>query len=222
MIRVAICDDSKLFCDSFKDFLEFESDLILVGEAFSNQGCIEMVKDTEIDVLLLDIQIEESRDGIQLLKELLNIKKDLAIIMLTSFDDSSLIFEALTNGAKDYVLKSISNEGLPEKIRYVFNKSQTHDEDVMDKFKMEAKRVFNSRQSLLFWVNSIITLSKSEFEILKELYEGKQYSEIALERFTTESTVRTHASRILQKLEYKTMAELIEDLRNMNIFDLYK
>ena len=65
------------------------------------------------------------------------------------------------------------------------------------------------------------TLSRSEFEILKEIHEGKTYSQIAKSRFVEIGTIKKQSSRILRKFNSKSMKELIEKLNYLNVFDIY-
>ena len=65
-------------------------------------------------------------------------------------------------------------------------------------------------------------LSVSEFEVLKLIYAGKSYREIANERFVEPSTIKVQASRILKKFDEKSMSVLIEDIRRLKLFDLFK
>ena len=66
----------------------------------------------------------------------------------------------------------------------------------------------------------MVKLSPSEFEILKDLYDGLNYSEISNKRFVSMSTVKNHALRILKKNDFHSMKELVTALRELKIFDL--
>lgn len=80
------------------------------------------------------------------------------------------------------------------------------------------------QKSLLYTVNQITKLSKSEISVLRGIYYGKSYREIAAERYVEEGTIRAQASGILRKFETKSMKSLIKSLKEMELFefiDLY-
>ena len=78
------------------------------------------------------------------------------------------------------------------------------------------------QRSLMYMVEIMSKLSVSEFEVLKLIYAGKSYREIANERFVEPSTIKVQASRILKKFDEKSMSVLIEDIRRLKLFDLFK
>lgn len=220
-IKVAMCDDAEYLCINLKNQLKYQDELEFVGYTTASSSCADLVSETKPDVLLLDIQIETKTSGIDILPSLLKLSPDLKIIMLTSYMDSSYIFDSLSNGAEDYVMKSCSTEELIKKIREVYHSRNTIEPKIFNIFKQKSKSLASAHKSLIYLLNKMITLSPNEIELLKALYNGESYTEIARKRVVENTTVRSMASRILRKFDCSNMHDLIQDLRDMKIFELF-
>lgn len=220
-IKVAMCDDAEYLCVSIKNHFKYLDDLEFVGYTTDSPSCINLVSECSPDILLLDIQMESKTSGIDILPKLQNAAEDLKIIMLTSYMDSTYIFDSLANGAVDYVIKSCSNEDLVQKIRDVYHGCNTLEPQIFNIFKQKSKNLATAHKSLIFVLSKMITLSPNEVELLKALYNGESYNEIAQKRVVESTTVRSMGSRILRKFDSPNMQILIQNLRDMKIFDLF-
>jgi DNA-binding NarL/FixJ family response regulator len=221
-IRVAICDDMEDLCQSYKCLLESYDDIEFVGMATSADECEKLVKNTDIDVLLLDICFQSGdgdADGIDIIGKLHKIKPELKIIMLTGFKNEDYVFRAFISGASDYVEKSLSVDKLIASIRSVYENNYTLSGDASKILVNKVKHISEGQNSVLFVINKLLLLSSSEFEVLKMLYYGSKYKEIAKIKFVEESTIRTLASRILKKFDYDHMKDLLKFLHSLNIFE---
>lgn len=220
-IRVAMCDDTECLCVNIKNQLKYVEDMEFVGYTTDSGACVELVQNTRPDVLLLDIQMENRNSGIDILPQLLEAAPGTKIIMLTNYVDSTYIFNSLSIGAADYVEKTCSNEELFSKIRAVYNNENTIKPEIFNAFKQKTQTLATAHKSLMFAFSRMITLSATELEVLKALYDGLTYNDIAKMRTTENTTVRSMGSRILRKFGVTSMRELIESLREMKIFDLF-
>lgn len=220
-IKVAMCDDAEYLCVNIKNHFKYLDDLEFVGYTTDSAACAKLVGETTPDILLLDIQMETKTSGIDILPKLQTILPELKIIMLTSYMDSAYIFDSLANGAADYVIKSCSNEELVQKIRDVYHGCNTLEPQIFNIFKQKSQSLSTAHKSLIFVLNKMISLSPNEVELLKDLYNGESYTEIARKRFVENTTVRSMASRILRKFDCSNMHDLIQNLRDMKVFDLF-
>ena len=112
MIRLAICDDYKHFINTMRLEIMDHDDIELVGECNLAVDCIPMLTECKPDVLLLDIQMETSSAGIDILPKIKALFPDLTIIMITVSEIEEDIFNAITNGANNYILKDMSNSDI--------------------------------------------------------------------------------------------------------------
>lgn len=218
-IKVAICDDAVYVCKGYEMTINDSGDMECVGTAYDSYSCIDMIKKVKPDFLLLDIQIEEEKSGIELIPRIKELSPDTKIMMLTSHSDDEYVFLSLLNGADGYIIKSMDGEDIKKKIREEQSQSENNQDAVIEAFKREARRMYNNHASLLYIMDEIVKLAPKEYQTLREIYMGYSYREIAERNFVEEGTVRTCVSKILKKLNYKAMKDLIEDLKQLKIFE---
>ena len=109
-IKVAMCDDLEYLCKYFRTEINANEDMECVTLAHNSAQCIEMVKETKPDILLLDIQMETNDAGINVIPKILSESSQTKIIILTIHESDEYIFRALTNGAIDYLIKTSTLE----------------------------------------------------------------------------------------------------------------
>lgn len=221
MIRLAICDDYKHFINTMRLEIMDHDDIELVGECNLAVDCIPMLTECKPDVLLLDIQMETSSAGIDILPKIKALFPNLTIIMITVSEIEEDIFNAITNGANNYILKDMSNSDILKKVVETYTNHPVIDNVIFQKYLSQSKIKNNDYNSLLFLITMISKLTKSELEILKMLCMGKTYSQIASERFTSESTVRTIVSHITKKYNVDNINTLIGQINNLKLFEKF-
>ncbi len=220
-IRVAICDDTKSFCDAMWEYFEFQSDMELVGLAYSGTECLSLVEEQEIDILLLDIEMESRSSGLDIIPGLLARQPALKIIMLTCRNDEESIFDAFAAGAVDYFVKDIDMLPVFDMIRGVYHGEISIHPDIAQKLSRQVKHVGELKYSMLFLLNVVAKLSKGELDLLKNLYAGKSYTDIAAERVVEPNTVRKMGAEIIKKLGAADMKEVLKTLRETKAIDLF-
>ncbi len=214
-----MCDDMISLCEYYKKIFSDCADVDFVGCAHNAEECKELVKKTMPDVLLLDIQMQSTDDGIEVIDDLLEIKENLKIVMLTAHKVDNYVFRAFALGAKDFIYKTASDSEIIEKVRNVYNDNVMLNSDISGILAKKARDVMSQQQSLLYVLNQLTRLSRSEISVLRGVYYGKTYKEIAAERFVEEGTIRTQASGIMKKFEAKSMKALVKSLKKMELFE---
>ena len=215
-IRMAVCDDFKDFREYFELMCSKEKDVECVATAGGSEECIGMVEKYKPDILLLDIQMEKNNSGVVLIPKLLEIHPKMKIIMLTAHMEDDYVYRAFSNGAVEYLDKAMSFGDMMKVIRNIGDGNFYVRPEVAKILATANKKM---RSSILYLINILVKLSPSEFEILKACYEGKSYSEIADERCVSLSTIKNQVSRILKKFDATLMKDIINDLRDLKIFD---
>lgn len=221
-IKVAICDDLSELCQYYQEVIEAQEDMEFVGSATNSVDCQKLVKDTHPDILLLDIQIETNNSGITLIPIIKKISANTKIITITIHEDDEYIFDALAEGAEDYLLKTYPDEQIMEIIRNIYNDNHSLRPEIVKKVLKVCNIFRHQKTSLLYVVSTFTKLSPTELEILRDAYDGLSYKNIAKKRFVEEITIRAHISRILKKFEYPNMKTLVNDLKEIRVFDLFK
>lgn len=221
-IRTVICDDVKSICEGYKMFMDNEEDFNCVGMAFNAEECIKLVKDEKPDLVLLDIQLDKDQLGFAIIRILKEIHPKASVIMLTSHNINDFIFHSVMEGADGYVMKNPDGRKTLAQVRKIYNEKSSSDSDtidVMSVIKEEVKNMYDSKASLMYMISNITKLSSMELEVLRDIYAGMTYKEIAQKRFVEEGTIKSATSRILKKFNEKKMKDLIEKLKELYLFD---
>ena len=221
-IKIAVCADLDELCLYYQYIIEKEADMEFAGSAHNSVECIELVKNTRPDILLLDIQLESTEAGIELIPVINAENPSTKIIMLTVHEQDDYIFNAITDGAEDFLLKTYPDEQILSTIREVFNGEHHINRNVVNKLLKVWGDYRRQQKSLLYIINNFTQLSHTEIEILHDIYDGLSYKEIAQKRYIEEISVRTHVSRILKKFQCSNMRSLIRTLQELKVFDLLK
>lgn len=190
-LRVAIADDHRLMLDGIKRALETAPDIKVVGEAMSGEEMLTLVPRVRPDVVILDLRMPKG-DGLTTLAALRKDYPDLKIIILSMFEDSEHIDQALHQGASGYVVKSINPLDLPSTIRQVVEGTVYHPRGRGGEGGGAAGGAGGSGHPG--------GLTDRELSILRLVAEGLSNLDIASKLYVTEQTVKFHLSNIYRKL----------------------
>lgn len=221
-IRLAMCDDMNSYCHYLQRSFSKSEDIEIVGIANSTKECILMVEKCMPDVLLLDVQMERETSGIEIIPALLKSSPDTKIIILTIHYEENLVFKALTYGAVDYAIKSESDDELIEIVRKTYNNIPTLSNKTIQAIINEGAKIKQQNSSLMYMINTVAKLTKSELNILYDLHLGLSYREIAKKRYVEEITIRSQVSRILKKFDESNIKEIVKSLDELQFFENLK
>lgn len=198
-IKLLLVDDHELFNDGLKSLLAFEEHLDIVGQVFDGKDVIYNVQKHTPDIVFLDINLPH-RNGMDIAKEILKDFSATKVILLTMYEDQSMIKEAKKVGVQGYILKNSSKKELLQGIYVVFEGKNYFDE----KIKKDADFINKDDFAKKF------TLTDREIEIIKAVKEGRSSQEIADMMFLSYLTIKTHRRNIHFKLGTSTTPELIK------------
>lgn len=208
-IRVAIVDDQALVRTGFRMVLEAEPDLVVVGEAGDGAAAVELARSTSVDVMLMDVRMP-GVDGIAATAEVTGGPAAPRVIVLTTFDLDEYAFAAIRAGASGFLLKDARPQELTTAIRTVHageaSLAPRVTRRMIELFAADlppAGAAADARAELFD------RLSPREREILVAIAEGLNNTELASRFFLSESTVKTHVGRILQKLGARDRVHLV-------------
>lgn len=203
MIRVAIIDDHAVVINGLLAMLTDAPELSVVFTTTKSEVLLAAMKEQEIDVLLLDIQMP-GINGVDLCKMILKDYPKVRIIAFSSFDDTHYIRQMMRNGACGYLLKNAERSVILSAIEAVVNGQEYIDQTMQRLLVHES--ITGQRRSIYE-----IPLTKREKEILKLVAEECTSQEIADKLFISLRTVETHRSNLNQKLGAKTPVTLVKE-----------
>lgn len=219
-IKVLVCDDMNYLCQYFKKLLGAEKDIEVVGIANSGDECVKLYIEKKPDVVLLDIQMKTEDEGILVLNSIMKLNSAAKVIMLTIHEEDELVFKALSGGACDYILKSMAEKNIIESIRKAYNGEVSLNPIIAKKILVEYDKMKKRQTAAMSLLHSVALLTAAEYKILRMVYDGLSYSEIAEQRFVEEVTIRTQINRILKKFGKRNMRDLVKELKDIQFFDL--
>jgi len=199
MIRALVADDHAVVRRGLKDLLAESGDIVVEGEAGNGRELLERVHERTWDVVVLDINLPD-RSGLDLLVDLKRLRPDMPVLILTICAEEQFAVRALRAGASGYVTKESAPEELVQAVRKVVAKGRYVSPGVAER--------------LAHWVDSGAekqlheTLSTREFQIFRLLASGRSVSAAAEEVCLSVKTVSTYRTRILEKMNLKTNADL--------------
>jgi NarL family two-component system response regulator LiaR len=195
MIRVLICDDQDIVRQGLEVILSTASSIEVVGAAEDGARALELVSQTQPDVVLMDLKMP-GMNGIVATQRIRDQFPEVKVLVLTTYDADEWVFDAIRSGASGYLLKDTPREEL---IRAIVGTAsgKTHvDPDVAGKLFAHAARTAPEPKTKI-----VEELSAREVEVLKLLARGLSNADIAQRLFLSEGTVRNYVSAILAKLD---------------------
>jgi len=207
-LRVLIVDDQALVRAGFAMILSAEPDIEVVGQAGNGLEALETAARLAPDVILMDIRMPEM-DGITATRLLCEGRPgDTScprVIILTTFDLDEYVYDALRAGASGFLLKDTPPDDLAEAIRVVASGDALLSPSITRKLLEEFTKSVAPRKDL----SGLSDLTEREEEVLRQLARGLSNSEIADTLFVSETTVKTHVSHILTKLEIRDRVQAV-------------
>lgn len=193
-IRVMIVDDHDMLREGLGSFLLAIPDLELVGEASGGAEAIQMCKELQPDVVLMDLVMPEV-SGVEAISAIHQQNPDIRVLALSSFSEDRLVRSALQAGACGYLLKNISADKLAEAIRMAAGGLSVIASEVTSSLVGQGGNV------------TAHDLTDREQQVLRLIVAGDSNSQIAHKLDISEATVKTYVRNILAKLSVSSRTE---------------
>ena len=203
-IKVMLVDDEQLIRSGLKIMLETYADIEVIHQAGNGREAFECCKKEVPDVVLMDIRMPVSTgiEGTKLIKE---AYPEVKIVMVTTFQDTEYIVEAMQYGASGYLLKDSSYEAIYDGIKVALSGKVVMDATVSEKLVMQPKAPTTDKQTDI----SSFGLTEREIELIRLVSQGLNNKEISEALFLSEGTVKNNISTILSKLALRDRTQLV-------------
>jgi DNA-binding NarL/FixJ family response regulator len=202
-ITVLIADDHQFFRDGVRALLDGQPDMECVGEATTGEEAVRLATEEQPDVVLMDVQMP-GMSGVEATRLIVSSSPQIRVLVVTMFEDDSLVFAAMRAGARGYLLKGARHEDMVRAIRAVGSGDAIFSPAIAAKLVEYFAALQPSRPQQVF-----PELSSREREILALLARGHKNAEIAERLVISPKSVRNYVSNIISKLQVADRAQAI-------------
>jgi DNA-binding NarL/FixJ family response regulator len=202
-IRVLVADDQSMVRAGFRMLLSREPDIEVVAEASNGVEAVEKAARYHPTVVLMDIRMPEL-DGLEATRRILDADVTARILILTTFDLDEYVYEALRAGASGFVLKDDPPEQLLTAIRTVAEGEALLSPGITKRVIKQFTRISHPEPP-----RELDDLTQRELEVLRLIARGLSNAEIGQELYISDTTVKTHITHILQKLNLRDRVQAV-------------
>jgi len=210
IIRIIIADDHSFLREGIKKTIQDEIDMKIVGEASNANDAMNIIRELEPDVTIMDISMP-GKSGLDVLKDLKAMKKKYRILILSMHPEDRFAIRALKAGAAGYLTKESAPDELVKAIRTVLTGrkyvSKALAEKLADILSDDMDKMPHEQ------------LSDREYDVFIKIASGKKAVDIAAELSISVHTVNTYRARILEKLSMSSNVELTQYAMHNNLID---
>ena len=200
-LRILIVDDHEVVRLGLRSLLSNQANFVVVDEAASAKEAVEKAVQHRPDVVVMDIRMP-GENGIEACREIKMHLPNTEVLMLTSYAEDEMLFDAISAGAAGYVLKQGGGDELIRAIQRVGQGEALLDPAVTQRVLARVRQATRQEQAAAF-----NDLTEQELRVLGLVSEGRTNKEIAKSLFLGEGTVRNYVSSILSKLSLTNRAE---------------
>jgi two-component system response regulator DevR len=200
-LRILLVDDHEVVRVGVRALIERQPEMEVVGEATTVREAVSQVEQLVPDVVVLDIRLPGG-NGLEACRQIKDLRPDTRIIVLTSYPDDEVLFDAIACGADGYVLKQIGSDDLIRALEQVGRGESLLDPSVTDRVFAKMREMREQERAHAF-----AELSAQEMQILGRVAEGETNREIGAALQLSEKTVRNYVSIILGKLGLSSRAQ---------------
>ena len=202
-IRVLLADDQAMVRAGFRLLLADEDDIAVVGEASNGLEAVTVAARCDPDVVLMDIRMP-GLDGLEASRRILAADESARVLILTTFDLDEYVYEALRSGASGFVLKDDPPEQLLAAVRTIAGGDALLSPTITRRVIQQFTRLRAEPPP-----RTVDSLTSREMEVFRLITQGLSNAEIGQKLFISETTVKTHVTRLLQKLDVRDRAQAI-------------
>ena len=203
MITVLIVDDQAMVRGGLRLILEAEDDINVIAEAENGEEGVRLARREKPDVVLMDVRMPVM-DGLEATRQITEQTESTRVIVLTTFDVDEYVYGALRNGASGFLLKDADGDQLAEAVKVIASGDALIAPSVTRRLISE----FADRPELAE-IKGFDELTEREVEVLGLVAKGLSNAEIGETLFVSESTVKTHVSHILTKLQLRDRVQAV-------------
>jgi DNA-binding NarL/FixJ family response regulator len=205
VISVLLADDQALVRGGFRMILDAEEDIEVAGEAENGSDALAQTRELRPDVILMDIRMP-GLDGIAATRQIVAEGLPSRVLMLTTFDEEGIVYDAMKAGASGFLLKTAPPAKLTDAVRTIAAGESLLAPAITRRLVEEFVRRPPPGQAEQ---GQFAELTEREREVLRLIARGLSNAEIAAELVVSEATVKTHVNHVLQKLNLRDRVQAV-------------
>jgi NarL family two-component system response regulator LiaR len=213
--KILIVDDHPLLREALIKAVSTQKDMEVVGEAGNGEEAVKLASQLKPDIVVMDIMMPRM-DGIEACRQIKRIAPDIAILILTAYDDDNYVIGLLEAGAAGYLLKSASGQDLIEAIRAIRAGESVLHPSIIEKLVKHA--ILKSADKVEPRISEL--LSNREIEMLRLLATGMNNKQIADKLCLSLRTIKTHMSNIFTKMNVASRSEALVEALGSGLISL--
>jgi DNA-binding NarL/FixJ family response regulator len=210
-IKVLVVDDQEELANEIAEILKTDETLEVVGTALDGVDALQKMSENTPDVVLLDIRMP-NMNGVVATSRIKNEYPDAKVLILTTFDDSDYILNAINNGASGYLLKDIGGDALIAAVKNAHEGDTILPAKIARRITDAAKHVAADREIRLA---RAFKMSDREVEVALMMYEGFTNRQISAALKLSEGTTRNYVSSIYEKTSSENRAEAVQAIKTI-------
>jgi NarL family two-component system response regulator YdfI len=205
MIRVLIADDHLVVREGLQLILGLEADMEVVGEATDGETAVRLAGELQPDVVLMDLRMP-GMGGLEAIEQILAQWPQMAIVILTTYNEDALMLRGLQAGARGFLLKDTGREALFHTIRAADRGQTLLQPDIMTRVLAHTDQAAKPGAPEPAGQN---ILTERELEVLTAVARGDRNKEIARQLGVTERTIKAHLTNVYNKLGVDSRAAAV-------------
>ncbi|NYE36998.1 DNA-binding NarL/FixJ family response regulator [Nocardioides cavernae] len=213
VLRVVVADDEAMVRAGLRLLIDGEADLEVVGEAVDGEDAVRVARDQRPDVVLMDVRMPRL-NGLDAAREVLAQVPGTRVVILTTFDEDTVVDEALRRGVAGFLLKSSPPEEMLDAVRRA-----SAGQGVIDPSVVPGVIARIGRSPSRTPAPALDMLTPRETDVLRLVGLGLSNAEIAAELYLGETTVKTHLGRVLDKLGLRDRPRAIAYAHRSGLLD---
>lgn len=199
-IRVLLADDHAVVRAGICQFLEQAGDISVIAEADDGQEAMELIKQHQPDVAVLDIKMPKA-SGIEVTRWIREHHREVGVLILTAYDDDPFVMAVIQAGANGYVLKTASPEEIIRAVRDVHAGNSALDAEIVQKMVAQVSTGIHEQP--------VEKLTERELEVLALVAKGYTNKAVGVELGISDRTVQGHLAHIFSKLQSGSRTEAV-------------
>lgn len=204
MIRILIADDHLVVREGLQLILSMEDDLEVAGEAANGETAVRLAGELQPDVILMDLRMP-GMGGLEAIEQILTRWPEMAIVILTTYNEDELMLRGLQAGARGFLLKDTGRQTLFHTIRAAARGETLLQPEIIARVMAHTDQ---AKQTPPNPVEQHI-LTNRELEVLTAVARGDRSKEIALQLGVTERTIKAHLTNVYNKLGVDSRAAAV-------------